>query len=139
METTAMRNMTPIVTPASVKKLFSFWTRRVWNASRTASSKPILLARDARRELLLGVVALHHSVPQHDYAAGVGGDVGLVRDHDHGLAGLGEALEHVHDLGRRGRVEVARGLVGEQNRRTVNERAGDRYALALSAGELVGP
>ena len=32
-----MRNMTPIVTPSSVKKLFSFWTRIVSRASRMAS------------------------------------------------------------------------------------------------------
>src|ERR1041384_2767276 len=32
-----MRNITPIVTPISVKKLFSFWTRICANASQTAS------------------------------------------------------------------------------------------------------
>ena len=36
------------------------------------------------------------------------------------------------------RVEGAGGLVGEQQRRPVGERAGDRHALALAAGELAG-
>jgi hypothetical protein len=39
METTAMRKVTPIVTPSSVKKLFSFCTR-IWpRARRTASRR----------------------------------------------------------------------------------------------------
>ena len=37
IETTAMRNITPMVTPISVKKLFSFWARIWARASRTAS------------------------------------------------------------------------------------------------------
>ena len=36
------------------------------------------------------------------------------------------------------RVEVAGRLVGEQHQRPVDERAGDRDALLLTAGELVG-
>ena len=35
-------------------------------------------------------------------------------------------------------VEVAGGLVGEDDGRAVDERAGDGDALALAAGELVG-
>ena len=34
-----MRNITPMVTPSRVKKLFSFWTRMVARARRTASMK----------------------------------------------------------------------------------------------------
>src|SRR5690242_1806368 len=39
MDTTAMRNITPIITPSRVKKLLSFWTRICWRASLTASKK----------------------------------------------------------------------------------------------------
>ncbi len=46
-----------------------------------------------------------------------------------------EGLEH-HAAG--GGVQVARGLVGEDDRRVVHERAGDGHALHLAAGELVG-
>ena len=41
IETTVMRNITPMQTPARVKKLLSFWTRSVSRASRTASKSGI--------------------------------------------------------------------------------------------------
>ena len=44
-----------------------------------------------------------------------------------------------HDLGAGLRVEVARRLVGQQDRRIVDERARDRHALPLTARQLVGP
>src|SRR5688572_4198517 len=39
IDTTAMRNITPIMTPRSVKKLLSFWTLICARASRTDSKK----------------------------------------------------------------------------------------------------
>src|ERR1700694_403263 len=39
METTAIRNMTPMNTPTTEKALLSFCDRRVWIARRTASKK----------------------------------------------------------------------------------------------------
>ena len=66
-------------------------------------------------------------------------DIGLVGHHDHGLSVTGEVAEDPHDLLRRRRIEIARWLVGEQNRRAVDECPGDRDALPLAAGELVGP
>src|SRR6185437_16080688 len=39
METTAIKNVTPIVTPITLKKLFSFCTRMVSKAMRTAWKK----------------------------------------------------------------------------------------------------
>ena len=41
IETTAIRNVTPISTPISEKKLLSFWARMVRNAIPTASSRRI--------------------------------------------------------------------------------------------------
>src|SRR5688572_17894114 len=142
IETTVMRNITPMHTPARVKKLLSFWTRMVSSASRTASkigiewcregevrsregARATLGSRGARRrllrreaellgELLAPVVARDLAVAEHDHAAGMRRDVRLVGDHDDGLAGVGEVLEHAHDLFRRLRVEVARRLVGEE-------------------------
>ena len=52
---------------------------------------------------------------------------------------VGELAEDPHDLLRCRRVEIARRLVGEQDRRPIDERAGDGDALALAAGQLVGP
>ena len=57
-------------------------------------------------------------------------------DHDERLALVGEAADfEVEALGRRA-VEVARGLVGEDEAGAVHERARDGDALLLAAGEL---
>src|SRR5687767_9229820 len=95
MEITAIRNITPIVTPSSVKKLFSFWTRICARASQTASMNGTLdLERsgdfDLGQELLAAVVARDEPVAQHDDTARVRRDIGFVRHHDHRLAFGGE-------------------------------------------------
>ena len=78
------------------------------------------------------------AVTEADEPRAVLGDVHLVRDEEHRDAALlVQALEDAHDLDARARVEVAGRLVGEQNRRLVDERARDRDALLLTAGELV--
>ena len=65
-------------------------------------------------------------------------DVALVRDEQHGDAALDvQALEDPHDLDARPRVEVAGRLVRQQDRRVGDQRAGDRHALLLPAGELI--
>src|SRR4249920_616646 len=95
IETTAMRNVTPIMTPSRVKKLLSFCTQICFRARRIASRKgmdrrpgsdgdPELL--DERRPAL---VARHEAVAEHDDAPRVLGDVRLVRHHDDGLALVG--------------------------------------------------
>ena len=48
-----------------------------------------------------------------------------------------ELAQQRHDLRARARVEVAGRLVGEDDRRPGDDRAGDRHALALAAGELL--
>ncbi|OUD93131.1 hypothetical protein CMMCAS03_05605 [Clavibacter michiganensis subsp. michiganensis] len=64
-------------------------------------------------------------------------DAGVVGGHDHrGAVGV-DPLEHLHDPRARQRVEVARGLVGEEHGRLVDHGAGDGHALLLAAGELV--
>ena len=47
-------------------------------------------------------------------------------------------LQRLHDLMRRSRIEIAGRLVGKQQARRVDERARDRHALLLAAGELAG-
>ena len=47
-------------------------------------------------------------------------------------------LEDAHDLDAGAGVEVARRLVGQHDGRLVDERARDRHALLLPAGQLVG-
>ena len=73
-------------------------------------------------------------------APGVAGDVRLVGDEDHGHALLAvEALEDGHDLFARAGVQRAGRLVGQDDGRVVDQRAGDGHALLLAAGELGRP
>src|SRR4030043_1041462 len=77
------------------------------------------------------------AVLQVDPLPGPGGDVGLVGDHDHGHALLFvEGLEDIHDLRARPAVEVAGGLVGQDQGWVVEEGPGDGHPLLLSAREL---
>ena len=63
-----------------------------------------------------------------------------MRDHDHRLAVvLDRLVQQLEDLAAGLRVEVAGRLVGEDDCRAGDERARDRDALLLAAGELGGP
>ncbi len=64
-------------------------------------------------------------------------DVGFVGDENDGVALLIKAFEKRHDFFAGLGIEVAGWLVGQDDRRIVDQRAGDRDALALSAGEFV--
>src|SRR6266849_2007996 len=107
IDTTAIRNITPIVTPRSVKKLFSFCTRICASASRMASRNGIYflvrgcvdLARfHPRGENLFPFIAGDHSVAKNHNAPCVRGDVSFVRDHDHSLTLTRQLLEHFPDF-----------------------------------------
>src|SRR5690606_2697719 len=86
---------------------------------------------------LHALVPLDDTVAEADDAAGVPCDVLVVRDHEERGAEPVERLEEAHELLSRRRVEVARGLIGEEDGGAVDEGAGDGDALALPAGELV--
>ena len=60
-----------------------------------------------------------------------------MRDHDD-EAVLGYLLQQVHHLHARFAVQRACGLVGKKDVGVVYQRAGDRHALHLPAGHLVG-
>ena len=60
-----------------------------------------------------------------------------MRDHDD-EAVLGHLLQQVHYLHARFAVQRACGLVGKKDVGVVYQRAGDRHALHLPAGHLVG-
>src|SRR5579884_2880385 len=82
-------------------------------------------------------VFLQAAVAKMNVAAGVRGDIGLVRDHDHGDARFTvKPLEDGHDFDAGARVERARGLIGENDPRLVDQRARDRHALLLPTGKL---
>ena len=63
----------------------------------------------------------------------------LVRDQNDGVAVFVKLFEQVHDVVTGGRVQRAGGLVSQQYRRMINQRAGNRHPLPLAAGKLVGP
>src|SRR5579864_6021831 len=94
--------------------------------------------RPARRGPLRRRVGKHLAVAQADAPPGVLGDLELVGDQHHGVAAGVQLVEELHDLDRGGGIEVAGRLVGEQQRRVVHQRAGDRHALPLAARQLVG-
>ena len=79
------------------------------------------------------------SVAEMDGAVGDLGEGFVVGDNDEGLAELvaqieEELVEFCLVLG----VEGARGLVGEDDGRTVDEGTGHGYALFLTTGEFIG-
>ncbi len=64
------------------------------------------------------------------------GELRVVRDHQDRRAGRVDLQQQLHDLVRHGRVEVSRGLVGENHARLTRNCARNRRALLLAAGEL---
>jgi hypothetical protein len=80
-----------------------------------------------------------HALFKVDQAPGARGGLGVVRDHHDGLAEFAvQLVQQVQHLGGGGAVEVAGGLVGDDQRRVGHQCAGDGHALLLAAGELVG-
>ena len=65
-------------------------------------------------------------------------DAHVVGGDDHGGTFVVELRQQLDDLDAVAVVEVARGLVGEEQRRIVDERAADCDALLLSAAQLIG-
>ena len=84
-------------------------------------------------------IAGNAPIGQVDDAVALLGQAQIVRDHQHGAAkGLVEVAQQLEHLGRRAAVKVARGLVGQQQRRLGHQGAGHGHALLLPARELVG-
>ena len=86
---------------------------------------------------LMGLLTIIWGV--YGYSLAFGGDIRLVGDDDDGLPGLVEHVEYGHDLVAGGGVEVPRGFVRQDDGRLLSQGSGDRHALPLSAGELIGP
>jgi len=67
------------------------------------------------------------------------GDVGFVGEQDDRAAGGVQLVEQLQDIGGRAGVQVAGGLVGQDERRVRDQGSSDRDALLLAAGEFVRP
>src|SRR5262245_5750654 len=80
------------------------------------------------------LVASDLAVAEDDDAPGVFGDVVLVSDEQQRDAAFAvESLKNIHDFDRSAAVERAGRLVGQDDRRMIDQRPRDRYALLLSA------
>src|SRR3989442_12131316 len=73
-----------------------------------------------------------------EHSGGIARDVGAMRDHDDGAALARPRAERLEDDGAVDVVEIASGLVGEQERRILEHRATERDTLLLAARELSG-
>ena len=73
-----------------------------------------------------------------DHAAGGGGNLRVVGNHQHGTAGRVNALKNLNDLGAIVAVQVTGGLVGKNQRRARGESTSNGAALLLAAGEVAG-
>src|SRR5256885_698938 len=80
----------------------------------------------------------HPAVEMHDAPAESVDDLGVVGRHDQSRAELVHANEKLDDLPAGHWIEVPSRLVGDEDLRATHERARDRGALLLAAGELIG-
>ena len=71
-------------------------------------------------------------------AVAVLGLVHVVGGDEHGDAAVGQAPDQLPERAPRDRVDARGRLVEEHELRRVHERAGERQALALAAGQLAG-
>ena len=74
-----------------------------------------------------------------DNSLRVSGHVRLVRDHDDGLSAAMQLVKKREDFLAGSAVEISGGFVGQKNGRPCNQGSGDRHALPLAAGKLIGP
>jgi len=87
---------------------------------------------------MLRRVKVQVAVSKLDTAVSLPRDVRVVRHHQDVLAGVVQFAENLDNDGFVGFVEIAGGLVGENDLRLIDQRARNRNALLLAAGELRG-
>src|SRR6266704_2932534 len=82
------------------------------------------------------IIFANSPVTEDQHALRVLRDVVFVRDQHDGQSFVVQVLEDLHDLDRGTAVQIAGGLIGEENRRVVHQSASDRHPLLLSSGHL---
>lgn len=80
----------------------------------------------------------HLAVAESDLSLRQSGHLGIVGDHDNGVALGMEVLKKLSDDLLIGGVEIARRFVREEDGWVVDECAGDTDSLLLATGELAG-
>ena len=150
IDTIAMTDATPITIPSVVRKLRKLWTNDAgprahlrWPRTTAENGTPAT-CRLRRFCSVLAAVALIAPV-LHDFAVlephdslTVRGHIRLVRHDDDRLSVAVQLIEQRENLDARLRIEIARRLVGQQDRRIRDQRTRDRHALPLPARKLVG-
>src|SRR5271165_1048567 len=127
-------NVTPSTMASAVSARRSLWARSPLMVTRHTSGahrSDVLEDRVGRRR---GEVVDDLAVAQKNDPVGVGRAMGVVGDHDDGLAEFGDRpTQEGQHLGRGVRVEVARGLIGEDEVGPVDQGPGTGAALLLTA------
>src|SRR5579875_154500 len=82
-------------------------------------------------------ISLHFAVSDMNDAVGMSSDVWLMRDQDDRVAFIVQTLKETHNFLTGMRIEGAGGLISQENRGVIDERAGDGYALSLASGEFI--
>ena len=133
-------NVTPSTMARAVSARRSLWASSPLKVTPTCQLPSVLHALEHRVGGRVGQVAHDLAVGQEHHPVGIGRAVGVVGDHDDGLAELGHrAAQEGQHLGGGVRVQVARRLVGEDQLGPADEGPGAGAALLLAAGHLVGP
>ena len=95
--------------------------------------------RRQRRQRLLALVPHDLPVEQGHTPRHARRQLAVVRDHDDRRARAVQVAQQVHHRGAGAAVEVARRLVGQDQRRLADQRPRDRHPLALAARQLRRP
>src|SRR5579862_8362149 len=121
---------TPMVMPVIVSTGCRLLLLSAWRAIDTPGFTCKLI--------LLLPVRNHLAVLKGDNPRSILGNLRFMRDqHDSQPAPVPQTLKHLHYFDTRSAVEVTGRLVRHQNRRLVQQCAGDCHPLLLPAGELV--
>ena len=100
---------------------------------------PLVRARSRPSRARIEHVAANAAIDEMNHPLGICGHVRIMRDHDDGDARPGIELDQqFHHFPAARRIEIARGLVGEQDRRRGDDGPGDGHALLLPARQFAG-
>src|SRR5277367_4581853 len=87
---------------------------------------------------VLRSVKVEAAMSEFDAAVGLARDIRIVRDHQNRVACVMQLAKNFQDDFFVGFVEIPGGLVGQDDFRLIDQRAGDGHALLFSTGELRG-
>src|SRR5690348_6767946 len=130
-DTTAITDITPMMMPKVVSTLRSLWAKMAAKAARKLSIRLYTGRAGLRRLGVVHRIAGDLAVLDADHPAAVVGDVLIVGHHHDGITRLVQFVEHGHHVAGGAGIQVAGGLVRQQDRGRAHQGAGDGHALAL--------